>query len=29
VRIGVEVAGVFEHHAGAAPPFSLLHWQCR
>ena len=28
VRIGAEVNGVFEHHADAAPPFSLLQWRC-
>jgi uncharacterized OB-fold protein len=28
VAIGAEVTGVFEHHPHAAPPFSLLHWQC-
>lgn len=28
VRIGAEVEGVFEHHADADPPFSLLQWRC-
>lgn len=28
VRIGAEVEGVFEHHADAQPPFSLLQWRC-
>jgi uncharacterized protein len=28
VRIGAEVNGVFEHHADASPPFSLLQWRC-
>jgi uncharacterized OB-fold protein len=27
VRIGMEVAGVFEHHPDAAPPYSLLQWR--
>jgi uncharacterized OB-fold protein len=27
VKIGAEVQGVFEHHPGANPPFSLLQWQ--
>lgn len=27
VRIGAEVEGVYEHHAGAQPPFSLLQWR--
>jgi len=27
VRIGAEVEGVFEHHPGAEPPFSLLQWR--
>ncbi|MDQ2736254.1 MAG: OB-fold domain-containing protein, partial [Pseudomonadota bacterium] len=27
VNIGSEVEGVFEHHADAVPPFSLLHWR--
>lgn len=27
VVISAEVAGVFEHHAEATPPFSLLHWR--
>ena len=28
VRIGAGVIGVFEHHADASPPFSLLQWRC-
>ena len=28
VRIGATVEGVFEHHADASPPFSLLQWRC-
>jgi uncharacterized protein len=28
VRIGAQVDGVFEHHADAAPPYSLLQWRC-
>jgi uncharacterized OB-fold protein len=28
VHIGAEVEGVFEHHADAQPPFSLLQWRC-
>jgi uncharacterized OB-fold protein len=27
VSIGVSVEGVFEHHADASPPYSLLHWR--
>jgi uncharacterized OB-fold protein len=27
VEIGTEVVGVFEHHADANPPYSLLHWR--
>lgn len=27
VEIGTEVVGVFEHHADASPPYSLLHWR--
>ncbi len=27
VQIGADVAGVFEHHADAETPFSLLHWR--
>lgn len=27
VRIGARVQGVFEHHADAAVPYSLLQWQ--
>jgi hypothetical protein len=27
VRIGAEVEGVFEHHADAKPPFTLLQWR--
>lgn len=27
VAIGAPVRGVFEHHAGADPPYSLLQWQ--
>jgi uncharacterized OB-fold protein len=27
VVIGAEVQGVFEHHAGASPSFTLLQWQ--
>jgi uncharacterized protein len=26
VQIGAEVQGVFEHHADAIPPYSLLQW---
>ncbi|MEQ8233034.1 MAG: OB-fold domain-containing protein [Gammaproteobacteria bacterium] len=26
--IGAEVNGVFEHHRGAEPPYSLLQWRC-
>lgn len=29
VVIGAEVAGVFEHHVDANPPYSLLQWRCR
>lgn len=29
VRIGAEVQGVFEHHTGHQPPFSLLQWRYR
>jgi uncharacterized OB-fold protein len=28
VTIGAAVEGVFEHHHGSTPPYSLLHWQC-
>ena len=28
VRIGAEVAGVYEHHPEASPPYSLLQWRC-
>lgn len=27
VAIGASVQGVFEHHADASPPFSLLQWR--
>ncbi len=27
VTIGAEVAGVFEHHEDADPPYTLLQWQ--
>ena len=27
VKIGAEVEGVFEHHAGSAPAHTLLQWQ--
>jgi hypothetical protein len=27
VQIGSAVEGVFEHHADATPPFSLLQWR--
>lgn len=27
VRIGAEVEGVFEHHTGASPAYSLMHWR--
>jgi uncharacterized OB-fold protein len=27
VEIGKEVVGVFEHHADASPPYSLLQWK--
>ncbi len=26
--IGAEVSAVFEHHAAADPPFTLLQWRC-
>ena len=28
VSIGAAVEGVFEHHADASPPYSLLQWRC-
>jgi uncharacterized OB-fold protein len=28
VRIGAVVVGSFEHHADAAPPYTLLQWRC-
>jgi uncharacterized OB-fold protein len=28
LRIGAEVEGVFEHHADAEPPYTLLQWRC-
>jgi uncharacterized OB-fold protein len=28
VTIGAAVQGVFEHHADARPPYSLLQWRC-
>lgn len=28
VRIGGEVAGEFEHHPDASPPYTLLQWRC-
>jgi uncharacterized OB-fold protein len=28
VTIGATVDGVFEHHADASPPYSLLQWRC-
>ncbi|WP_083745387.1 Zn-ribbon domain-containing OB-fold protein [Variovorax sp. KK3] len=28
VAIGAEVEGVFEHHAEAEPPFTLMQWRC-
>ncbi|MGR8918218.1 MAG: Zn-ribbon domain-containing OB-fold protein [Gammaproteobacteria bacterium] len=27
LRIGAELAGVFEHHAEAEPPYTLLQWR--
>ena len=29
VRIGAPVVGVFEHHPGASPPYTLLQWTLR
>lgn len=28
VAIGAEVEGVFEHHAQASPPYTLMQWRC-
>jgi uncharacterized OB-fold protein len=29
LTVGVDVEGVFEHHADGEPPFSLLQWRVR